>query len=98
MNGPHPNTRFHQGQLSKFFSCTETYLDLKGWQGNGFRPHSGNHVPDEALHCQIVQWEIVFKFNEWGAGREQEKKHFGHPAVVTGRFAKGGNADFHIFR
>lgn len=49
-------------------------IDLKGWQGNGFRPHSGNHVPDEALHCHMVQWEIVFKFNEQGTGREQKRK------------------------
>lgn len=22
----------------------------------------------------VVQWEIVFKFNEWGTGRDQKEK------------------------
>lgn len=74
MNGPNPNTQLHQGTAISFVSCIVTSLDLKGWQGNGFRPHSGNHVPDEALHCHVVQWEIVFKFNEWGTGRDQKEK------------------------
>lgn len=29
---------------NSFLSCPVTSLDLKGWQGSGFRPHPGNHV------------------------------------------------------
>ena len=78
---------------SSFNSCTVTSLALRGWQGNGLRPPSGNHVPGH----HTGSMGDVFKSNELRTGSKQRRK-INCPAVETGRGGKRGTVGFHIFK
>lgn len=98
MNGPNTNVQPPQRTASSVLSCTVTSLELKGWQGNGFRPHSGSRVLMRTYTAIWVHRRWLLSSMNGGQEETKREKPLSCPAEVTGTVANEGNAGFYTFR